>query len=888
MKSRQTICLDYVAVSSIFKYIIYIFIIISASVHSLEFKKEKNSKFLRWYLKVNKDQLIVTKTENWVLIETFEEKIFEELKLTLERNELENDYFRSVKFTKEYFPERPAQVQLFLKNNTIELFKFFKPEDQQLVLDFWVNPEIKVTETEKIEVPESKPVVEQRIVEEKKPDLKNDFKPLATVDRVVSWTSSNEDVEKNSYKDFRYGGTILWPYKGMEPQHQPDIILGSKVPEFFFPLKTPNVSKDDRESTLQLMINFYKKEKFGLMKKTIDLFNQKFKANDKEKVFLSYLEANTLLKSAIANPSSTIMQGGMARLENIIKQSDEYGYQKVSYRFLIQYAINRGDYKKSLELSKNFFIRSNENRDKEMIYLSTKTILYSLAQLNQVEKLDQFINEPQVAQWLDTQEGVSYKIYSQFKRREYQKVLSSFERIEKTLERPLDSSICFHVAESYFQVGELEKALSYYKDFITHHAFLSYSSYARTRKALISELIEEPISKVLGNYLEAIDKATLPDARVEAKIRYVAAAYNRKQVVTDGDKLILAFLDIKDDEKSWLVGDNQLLLWQTRLRSFIREGNYSDALTYFTTIPTDKMAMIHKRLFEADGTEIVLGLMQKSYQEGDNGRVIKLWGIYQDKMGGNLKENKQALFYAGNASMRLGLKTNSEQILANYRTARDHYPQWVKRDYTSYEDDAVIAKQIVLNKKWDKLDEHLSQYKNKDGVYAWAKVHLFMSKNEFRQAQVIIEELLVNKNLLKAIEPSELSDILDLYLTCLDKTENAERLQQRIAAVIDVMGNKKDLFKEVRERARFLLSESLVREKNRKAEEVIEYLDGFILEFPKSSYAPRIVYNKALYLFSQDRKEEGTKVLNELIKNNTTPEYIREMAKSELHSLAIP
>lgn len=867
--------------------ILTILFFIITSVNAIEFNQEKNTKYLRWLLKTSKDQLIVTKSENWVLLETFEMNIFEKLKTILENAELDNNYFSSIKFTKDYFPERPAQIQLFLKNNSVELFKFFKPEDQQLVLDFWINPDVKVTDSQKKPVIDEKnqdnEVITPKIVEKKEVA----FNPQASIDQVTSWNSSVQD-SKNGYRDFRYGATIIWPYKSIIPQNDVDIQLSSKRPDFYLPIKTPNLVKDERETILQLIVNFYKKEKFGLMKKTMDLFSQKYKITDEEKMFFTYVEANTLFRSAMLSNSNSLMQGGMSRLEEILKVSKDYNYQKVAYRFLIQHAVNRENYQKSLELAKDFYIRSNENRDKEMIYLSTKTILYSLAELNQVDKLDQFINDSYVSKWLDTQEGISYKLYTLFKRNEYQKLLATYERLEKSLSKPIEASINYHVAESYFQLGELDKAKKHYSDFITNNAFRSQSSYARVRIALISELLEESIDKTIGYYLEAIDKSTLAQARLEAKFRYVAAAYNRKHGATESDKMILGFLDIKDDEKPWLVGDSQLLLWQTRLRSFIKSGNYSDALTYYSTLPVENMTPIYKKIFELDGTEIVVGIMQQSYLAGDHAKVVKLWGIYQDKMNQLLKDNKQALYYAGISAMRVGLKSNSENILKEFDNAKDKYPQWIKRDYAAVENESIIARQLANGKRWAELEEHLKNYKNKDSVYVWSKVHTQFAKENYSLAKSTIEDALTDKVVMKTATPQELNDLLEMYLSCLENTEGGTRLQQRIEAILVVMNPKNIIFAEVRERAKFLILESYFKEKNKSSEEISTLIADFEKYYPKSVYLPRIKYGKALYYFSNNNTNEGTKILNELIESNTTPKHIKEMAKSELSSLAMP
>jgi len=862
--------------------------IFTSQLFAIDFQQEKTSRYLRWQLKVSKDLLIVSKNNDLVVIETFDINAFDELVKKLQEQEIDKNYIKTLKFTKEYFPDRPAQIQMYLKDPTVELFKFYKPEDQLMVLDFWINAEnartVSTEETSKnesLDVATVKPIVEKKI--------ETTFSPKAGIDQVKMWQSSTNQDSKDAYLDFRYGSTVIWPYAAIIPKAEMDIELGSKLPDAYYPVKTPSSVKDERESTLQVAVNFYKKEKFGLMKKTIDLFKQKYKVTNNEKVLFLYLEANTLLKSSLTNPGISLLQGGVARLGEIVNLTKDYELQKVCLRFQIQYAKNREDFQKILELSKDFFIKANENRDREMIYHSTRNILFALAQLSQTDKLEQFLVEPQVVKWLDTQEGLAYKYYTLYKRQEYQKLLSSFERLEKGLSQPIDASILFHVGESYFQLGEFPKAREIYLKMLKDHSYHSATSFVRVRLALVSELSEEPVHKTLTQYIDAIDSATMPQARIEAKIRYVGAAYNRKRNVTDGDKTLLGFLDAQSGEEKWIQGDCQILLWQTRLRSFIQSNHYNEALTYYSSLPLIDMTPVHKKVFEADGTEIVLGLIQQAYLKGDDSSVVKIWGLYQEKMGGRLKTNKQALYYVGSSTMRLGLNENSQKLLDAYKkNPEDDYPQWVKRDYLALDANTVQIKQLVAAKDWVALDAVLKENKTNHGNVTWGKVHMMIAKNQYDAAQKEIEAALVNKELLKTLIPADLSDLLEIYLTSIEHQEKGQRLESRIEAILAVMDSKMEVFKQVSERGKFLLLESYYREKNKDPSVIEAQLVDFKKSFPKSSYLPRISYVKALYMIGLEKKDEGTSLLNELVKNKTTPNHIREMAKNELNAMALP
>ena len=924
-----------------------------ASENSAVLKIDDNNKYLRWELFIEKDKLVISKNENLVLLETFDLSYFDRLVTTLQAQQVNKKYFSIIKYNKEFYPQRPAQIQLYLSNSTVELFKFYKETNKKVVLDFWINEatlnQNKIAEInpgllntgvqiQKINavpnlnsnIPQSDSINKQSNLVEDFVGNKSVFKIFnrkngvseddtdkayaaeensrkkleferqkklehltVAVDRVSLWQSAGRKSMDNSLQknkldlDFRYGASFLWAYPMIPVLSNVDIDLESKSPDFYYPILNREKKIDNREGHLQLMINFYRKNKFGLMKKSIDLFEAKYKATKDELVLFEYLEANVLSKSYISTKNPGLLSSYMGKIDNIINLTNDFSLKKVLYRFLIQEDLNKKNYLSLLERGKDFFIKANENKDREMIYLSAKSIMFSLSELNQVDKLEKFMSDKDVSPWLDTQEGLSFQFLTLFKREEFNKVLSIYEAKESGMEKPIKDTILFLVAESYFQLGEIDLAEKTFKHFLKSYQYHSYASFARIRYALCRELSGATLDEVGSLYLDAINRATLPTARLEAKLRYVGALFNRKGSVTTSDKKMLAYLDTQADEEKYLVYDVKFLLWQVRLRSLIKQKKYSEALTYYTSIPLDAMPKAYQSVFERDGTEVVLGLMQEAFHQGDDGRVLKLWGIYNTKFNGNLKMTKQALYYAGSSSMKLGLKQNSEALLELYKTqGTESFPQWVDREFTDLDMSALELRQLIGTKKFDEAQKIINEVKENSPLLAWAKVLIQSSKKNYPEMQKLIEETIIDEKLMKGIIPSDLVDILENYLTALEVNEKGDRLEKRLMSVMPVFEANIDTFKRIKERAKFILLESYMSGKEKKWFEIENVWNDFAKEYGSSSYLPRLVYGKAIYLIKENRGPEAKIILRKLATSDETPVHIKEMAKNELNTFS--
>src|SRR5690606_24825869 len=115
----------------------------------------------------------------------------------------------------------------------------------------------------------------------------------------VTESKARENSPNPDFRDFRYGASFVWNYDPMIPQLEKDINITSKIPDALWPVKDRVNLDDAKEAHMQLTINFYREEKWGLMNKSITLYNKKY-GRDSNLVINEFLKANALLKGNIA------------------------------------------------------------------------------------------------------------------------------------------------------------------------------------------------------------------------------------------------------------------------------------------------------------------------------------------------------------------------------------------------------------------------------------------------------------------------------------------------------------------------------------------------------------------------------------------------------------
>jgi tetratricopeptide (TPR) repeat protein len=857
---------------------------------------------LRWNLVVPKDQFYIVKKGDTLFIETVNLQLFEVLAGELAGITSNDQYIEKISYSKESFPAKPATITVKLKDPSVELFSFYRDADKKYILDFWINTDLISEKVAAFKKPLPLPLEKKLVPPSKK-------KPIASKNELLTRKSPflsvvevpvskvDEKLPNPEYRGFRYGASFLWNYHPMIPQLEKDILLSSKIPEALYPIKDRGNLDDGKEAHMQLTVNFYREQKYGLMSKSISLYEKKY-GRDSNHVMNEFMKANALLKGNLAKPNRGITQSSMVILANIIDSTTDYELKSAVLRYLIQYNVDMKDHVRTLELAKSLFVEARAEFDQTIVIQSALTILHALAELKQVNKIEEFLSDKKLASILPPQMGMAYNSFAMLSKGNTKDLIRSYESVEKSLVKPIHPAILFNLAESYFRHADYEKSIKAYDEFIASYSYLLQAPEARLRLALAYELLDKPAAENLVLYKNAIDRSTSAAVRYEAKLRYVAMRIARKRKPTEEDLETQVFLEQSPDETRAMDQNLKKLLWQVRLRLFISSKDYDKALAYLTSIPLDSLKPAERRVFEGDGAEIVFGIMQEAYLKEDYAKVVKLWEVYKDKYEAKVAKNGYMNFIVCAAFIKLGLHKSYDRALTSFKEVQKleerSFPIWVERTKTinlgeMIEELSLIS--MVERKQWNQASDMLASYPGplRDSInYPFYKGMVFFNQKKHQNAVAEFEKVLVKQNPQNRLTPRQTADLLMGYVESLYQLKDQERFKTVVRALSsDINDSNSAPILNISERINYLLIETYVGEANPDWKELETMISNFRTKFQKSPYTARVSYLYGLSLIKNSKVTEGREVLSLLTTEKDVPSHIKEMCRSELTTLEL-
>jgi hypothetical protein len=872
------------------------------------FNQETFKTHLRWNLVVPRDQFYVVKKEQILNLETVNLELFEKLAGELAKSNPHDQYVESISYSKENFPARPATISVKLKDPSVELFSFYRDADKKYILDFWINNDLLSASAVDFKKPLALPAPtvaasKAKVVaplEKKEKSEKNDL--LTQKGSILSIVEvTKEKVEEKrpnpGYRDFRYGASFIWDYEPMIPQLEKDIILASKIPDALYPIKDRENLDDAKEAHMQLTINFYREEKWGLMNKSITLYDKKY-GKDRNSVMNEFLKANVLLKGNIAKPNRGITQSAMVILSNIKEMTDDYELKAAILRYLIQYNLDMKDHVKTLELGKKLFVEARSQFDQTMVIQAALTILHALAELKQVEKIEEFLADKKLASILPPQMGLAYTSFALLSKGHAKEVIKRFTSMEKALVKPVHPTILYNVAESYFRLADYENANKMYDEFLSSYSYLLQAPFARLRLALGYELLDRNVGENLILYKNAIDRSTDPAARYEAKLRYVALRIGRKINVNSDDRETEVFLEQSPDETKVLNNNLKKLLWLVRLRVFISSKEYDKALAYLTTLPLDSLKPAERRVFEGDGAEVIFGLIKDAYLKEDYSKTVKIWEVYKDKYEAKVARNLYMNFVVCDSFIKLGLYKSYDRALESFKVVQSEeqrtFPIWVdqgKKINLGEMVEELTLIRLIADKNWTLAGDKLASYpvSLRDSLnYPYYRGIVNFYQKNYQEAVSEFEKVLVKKSVENQLTPRQTADLLMGYVESLYQLKDQDRFKTVVRALSADIGKSKSApILNVSERVNYLLIESFAGENNPDWKELEKMTKDFREKFQKSPYNARIGYLYGLSLIKNSRIREGKEVLKLLTNDTDVPLHIKEMCRSELATLEL-
>ena len=908
--------------------------------------QEKATTYLRWNLFTGRDQLQFSKVGNKVVIKTLNATVYNNLKDELSSITLDPLYLSKVQFvdsTSGGNSLNAMAIEVELKNENVEMFSFYRERDKKYVVDFWMDgdtvslnkaavvkpDDIKVEPPAKIEIlPKAAKTVapkveanEPKIVSAKKVTttaIAKPFEPKAKEIALEKKISADPDISsfivdpkkmgqksqaeldaeeadsKKPYRDFRYGATFIWDYDPIAPAPKKVVNMKTKIPELFFPIANRQFKKSEKEAHLQLTINLYRKKKWGLMNKSIKLFQQKYGMNA-EWELVEFIKANAILRENIDTPNPDLFKNALAMLSTLSEKTDNYEMKKAINKYLLTHYMEKGEHLKTLQLAKTYYAGTRDNFDFEESNIPAEAMLNSLAKLGQIEKIKELSSEKTIKKVVPAQTLLAYQSFAYLRGNDLMGLVKLYETNRAALAKPIDPVIMYNTAEAYFRLGRFQEAMNLYTDFVQNYAYEFVASNANLRIALCADLMDKNYEQVLDLYKKAIDSSVDGAVSYEARIRYVAFRSVRKRVLNDRDQEIRIFLE---NDKGVAATDKNLtkLLQQVRLRTLIVDGKYKEALTYLSLIPTIGMAKIDARIFEGDGAEIVYGIISDLYKKAEYSQVIKAWQTYKDKYVDKVALDPYMNFVVGSSYVRLGLYKGFDEVYAAFEKLKDTpnrtFPMWIDRNQELKASDLLselaIVKDVKL-KNWDLAQKNIAEFEKRVPSYNKSNYYkglISFNQKDYPGAISHFEKFFSRQEQRVIYDPSEVADMIRAYTDSIYELGQTDKFLKVSAAILNdttTFGTDNAYIQTVRERIAYLgieITAGLGKTENYMLFE--KKINDFKKAYPKSIYSGRVNYLLGQAMIANQKVKEGREIFNSLVNDQGTSEYIKELVKSEL------
>ncbi|MCB9060058.1 MAG: hypothetical protein H6622_00880 [Halobacteriovoraceae bacterium] len=871
-----------------FNFTACLFMFLSIETFASIGNQEEYNTHLRWKFNFDKDFLLIDKKNDVLEIKSIKTDIISSVYDEINKFQLVPKYIKSINKVISNNESKTQSIIVKLTNEAVDVFSFYRKGEKSYVLDFWID-EKKVSKVEaSIKKQDEKKIVEKvalpTITEKKEILLKENYKEYP------------RKQKNETHRDFRYGGPFVWDYEPLSPDPKIIVDVIRKTPEFFYPIKNREYTQSDMESHLQLTINLYRKEKYGLMYNSINMFNEKYNFADRD--FTEYLKSNAILRINFKTPNNAQEKMGITMLKSIAARTQNYDMKKGILKYLLNYDIHKQDYVSALKNSKKLFVITRKSFDIEESEYASRMILFNLGKLNQISKLKDLMNDKIFKKIISKQEFLAYQSYALLKMDDTNELIKFYESQKNSISGETFASIYFNVAEAYFREAKYNEAIPLFDKFIKHYSYTTKSEEARLRIALCYEFLEKPILETTELYKNTVNRSQSNQIKTEAILRYIAITNLRKIDLTNDDKQIRTFLNFEKNNTKIKDRNILKLLWLTRLRLFIIDQNYNDALAYLNIIPVDSMIPSEKRVFEADGAEIVYGLIKNSYEKMDYAKVLKVWEIYKTKYINKVALDPVLNNIVGRSYIRMSLYEGLERLISNLKLdsvqSVKTYPIWVKREKTQNFENIInelnLAKHLAL-KNYKKVEEILEKMGNQYKQYFYYKGLTEFNKKNYKEAIKNFETFLVksDKNIFK--DPQESADLLWAYTNSLYELGESEKFKRSVDALLEDMSEyqkKNPYIRNVKERALYLKFEMVYSENKPDQNLVLEKdIAKFLGDEPKTMYADRLNYLLGVTYIRNKKDEEGKKLFNNLLENASTSSYIKEMVKSEIGLMKI-
>lgn len=894
----------------LFKFLTFMMVILTSGEVFSELVQQRVTKsHLRLDIFVKRNMIVIEKKGDSVFIKSLNSELLNKLKKELLELSPVTKYIKSIIYNAPSSQNKNIEnIEIKLSSENVDLFNFYRNREKKYVVDFWrdadsvsaTNAAIKkkISEVEKAKKTKVGGVIAPVGSRSSKINLTK--KISKNKKRATKKKEKNKKEKVSAYRDFRYGAAFIWDYDALGPSIGPYLNISRKTPEFFYPIKNREFQKGEKEAHLQLNLNLYRKKKWGLMYKSIKLFHQKY-GEDTNITFNEYLKANAILRTNFGKENTQPIKMAVSMFTDIAAQTKNYELKKGIYKYLLQYYLDAKDNINSLEFAKRLYVESKQNFDYEESNKAAEAILFNLAKLNQIGKIREILKEKTIKKVLPAQTLAGYKIYALFKLGKIKEVIKEYNKVKSGLTKPVNPVILFNVAEALFREASYDKSIKLFDKFISSYSYHAQSSEARLRIALSYDLLAKDNAKVLELYRSAIDRSQSFEVSYEARLRFVGLNSVRKRNPNVHDMEKRVFLELGSDKNKKINKNLKKLLWLVRLRTFVTDKEYSKGLSYLNAIPVNSLRPSERRVFEADGAEIIYGQIDSYYKKSDYSSLVRLWEIYKDRYINKVAADPYLNFIVAKAYIKMGLYNAFDAHFKRYkkvsRTPEKTFPVWYERDIKIWGvallKEMEVVKDINL-KNWEVAQRNLRSLsklmKNYNKINYYRGIIAYYQK-KYSEAPKYIETFLTKEEGKSIFDPYEVAEMIKAYTDSLYQTGKISKFKKVSEAILndtEYYNPQNRYMYEVRERMAYLNIEIIAGEKSNQSSLILEgRIKRFFKEHTKSTYKGRLSFLLAVSLLKNQKIDEGKKVFTKILEDAEVSGYIKEMAKSELSLLKI-
>lgn len=779
-------------------------------------------------------QLSVVRNKDTLKIESRNPQFTKEIQKEIKQKIFPTDYFQN---------EIVRDLEFNLNEKKTDFFSFYKDKTQHLIIDFWLN--------------EESDSLSNSISALKKLPLKSKAQPIEI-------TSFIRSVVIQNFSPLSMRSSSKTPWRKL------------------FILKDRLYLDDPKEKHLQIIINFLHGKKWQEAYRGMSLYNEKY-GEDSNSSYLLYLKAYALIEQAASKGTAEkeVVSFASNYLKQSYKKNNTFSFKQNIFSVLkgIYQAENKNS--ELRELARIFYIDAEKNLNSEASQEALKTLFISLSQESAYDKMIKLLESSEISSSFNQSLRLVFLSEAYLAQGEYQKVINLYEKHKNSFSDTPHYAYTYNTAEAYFNNHHYQKALNLYQE-ITYPEIQDQVS---LRKAFIFSLNNQT-EKAISLYHKLSNSEDF-NISFESNLRLTL-------LLDESEDKLSSYFSYKPENKNLIKENLKYLLWQTRLRLFIKNKKYSQALSYGTSLPLNKVPKGISHSFKKDLSEILFLAMQDKFSSENYSELISLWENYK-----NFQDSEgifPSQFLLLKSFLKLGQKDKGsdylKKITASVSFAQEFW--WLDRNYKTHPalvqalDQEYEVIESINRGKWKKSLKKIANLEKKVADHpklSFYKGLISFYQQDYPQAEDKLEEALINHFpfLLKA----EQKDLIQAYLTSLVEQKKNKKFLIAMEPFCLNGAKMRLLDRRFAEAMSYRYLKAAVNNENYSEKKQEKILLNFKENFKKSGYTSEVNYLLGLNYIKAGMEERGKDILEQLTRKEDVPEEIQGLARSKIISLTL-